>query len=132
MVNELCGRSNALWVTPQVQIKGLTGHIQFDEKGRRTNYTVSVMELGSDGPKKVGGRAGGTHAASAYSVCVREGGQPSAHKRPCVFRRQVGYWNEEEKYVSTATYPHGNNETFGLQNRTYIVTTILVKLALFA
>uniref|UniRef100_A0A8D0CFF7 Glutamate receptor n=1 Tax=Scleropages formosus TaxID=113540 RepID=A0A8D0CFF7_SCLFO len=73
----------------QVQIEGLTGHIQFNEKGRRTNYTVSVMELSPDGPKK------------------------------------VGYWNEEEKYVSTATYSHGSNETFGLQNRTYIVTTIL-------
>ncbi|KAL4659807.1 glutamate receptor 1-like isoform X2 [Arapaima gigas] len=73
----------------QVQIEGLTGHIQFNDKGRRTNYTVSVMELSPDGPKK------------------------------------VGYWNEEEKYVSTATYSHGSNETFGLQNRTYIVTTIL-------
>uniref|UniRef100_A0A8C9SR84 Glutamate receptor n=1 Tax=Scleropages formosus TaxID=113540 RepID=A0A8C9SR84_SCLFO len=73
----------------QVRIDGLTGHIQFNEKGRRTNYTVSVMELRLAGPKK------------------------------------VGYWNEDEKYVSTATYAPGSNETYGLQNRTYIVTTIL-------
>uniref|UniRef100_A0A3Q2EDS7 Glutamate receptor, ionotropic, AMPA 1a n=1 Tax=Cyprinodon variegatus TaxID=28743 RepID=A0A3Q2EDS7_CYPVA len=38
----------------QVRIDGLTGHIQFNEKGRRTNYTVSVMELAPFGPKKVG------------------------------------------------------------------------------
>ncbi|KAJ8408907.1 hypothetical protein AAFF_G00247250 [Aldrovandia affinis] len=73
----------------QVQIEGLTGHIQFDEKGRRINYTVSVMELGPKGPKK------------------------------------AGYWNEAEKFVSMPTYSQASNETFGLQNRTYIVTTIL-------
>lgn len=37
----------------QVRIDGLTGHIQFNEKGRRTNYTVSIMELAPSGPKKV-------------------------------------------------------------------------------
>ncbi|XP_036404295.1 glutamate receptor 1a isoform X5 [Megalops cyprinoides] len=73
----------------QVRIEGLTGHIQFNEKGRRTNYTVSVMELRPTGPKK------------------------------------VGYWNEDEKFRSTAAYLHGSNDTYGLQNRTYIVTTIL-------
>ncbi|XP_061581801.1 glutamate receptor 1a isoform X3 [Cololabis saira] len=73
----------------QVRIEGLTGHIQFNEKGRRTNYTVSVMELAPSGPKK------------------------------------VGYWNEEERYVTTASLMRGSNETYGLLNRTYIVTTIL-------
>ncbi|XP_060935362.1 glutamate receptor 1a isoform X3 [Limanda limanda] len=73
----------------QVRIDGLTGHIQFNEKGRRTNFTVSVMELAPSGPKK------------------------------------VGYWNEDEKYVTTASFMRGSNETYGLQNRTYIVTTIL-------
>uniref|UniRef100_H3DRD1 Glutamate receptor n=1 Tax=Tetraodon nigroviridis TaxID=99883 RepID=H3DRD1_TETNG len=76
----------------QVRIDGLTGHIQFNEKGRRTNYTVSIMELAPSGPKK------------------------------------VGYWNEEEKYVNTASFVRGSNDTYGLQNRTYIVTTILVSL----
>uniref|UniRef100_A0A8C5DZB7 Glutamate receptor, ionotropic, AMPA 1a n=1 Tax=Gouania willdenowi TaxID=441366 RepID=A0A8C5DZB7_GOUWI len=73
----------------QVRIDGLTGHIQFNEKGRRTNYTVSIMELAPSGPKK------------------------------------VGYWNEDEKYVTTATFVRSANDTYGLQNRTYIVTTIL-------
>lgn len=56
----ICQASLSLWgaytlsVTPlQVRIDGLTGHIQFNEKGRRTNYTVSVMELAPSGPKKV-------------------------------------------------------------------------------
>ncbi|KAJ8338426.1 hypothetical protein SKAU_G00373920 [Synaphobranchus kaupii] len=74
-------------VSSQVRIDGLTGHIQFNEKGRRTNYTVSVMELRPAGPKR------------------------------------VGYWNEDEKYVSTAS-SHGN-DSYSLLNRTYIVTTIL-------
>uniref|UniRef100_A0A672SS51 Glutamate receptor 1-like n=1 Tax=Sinocyclocheilus grahami TaxID=75366 RepID=A0A672SS51_SINGR len=73
----------------QVQFEGLTGHVQFNEKGHRTNFTVSVMEFGPNGPKK------------------------------------VGYWNQHVKYVSTATYSNMLNETFGLQNRTYVVTTIL-------
>ncbi|KAL6480159.1 hypothetical protein MHYP_G00111920 [Metynnis hypsauchen] len=73
----------------QVRIEGLTGHIQFNEKGRRTNYTVSVMELKPTGPKK------------------------------------VGYWNEDEKFVSTSAFTPGSNETYGFHNRTYIVTTIL-------
>ncbi|KAJ3588047.1 hypothetical protein NHX12_011641, partial [Muraenolepis orangiensis] len=73
----------------QVRIDGLTGHIQFNEKGRRINYTVSVMELALSGPKK------------------------------------VGYWNENEKYVNTAHFVRGSNDTYSLQNRTYIVTTIL-------
>ncbi|TSQ81045.1 Glutamate receptor 1 [Bagarius yarrelli] len=73
----------------QVRIEGVTGHIQFNEKGRRINYTISVMELKSTGPKK------------------------------------VGYWNEDDKFVSTAAYTSGSNDTYGIQNRTYIVTTIL-------
>ncbi|MCJ8734005.1 hypothetical protein PDJAM_G00230500 [Pangasius djambal] len=73
----------------QVRIEGVTGHIQFNEKGRRINYTISVMELKATGPKK------------------------------------VGYWNEDEKFVGTAAYMPGSNDTYGFQNRTYIVTTIL-------
>ncbi|KAK3536115.1 hypothetical protein QTP70_029354 [Hemibagrus guttatus] len=73
----------------QVRIEGVTGHIQFNEKGRRINYTISVMEFKATGPKK------------------------------------VGYFNEDEKFVSTAAYMSGSNDTYGFQNRTYIVTTIL-------
>lgn len=45
---------------------------------------------------------------------------------PDLIFSQVGYWNEDEKFVSTAAYMPGSNDTYGLQNRTYIVTTILV------
>ncbi|KAL2094884.1 hypothetical protein ACEWY4_009603 [Coilia grayii] len=38
----------------QVQFEGITGHVQFNEKGHRTNFTVDVMELRPTGPKKVG------------------------------------------------------------------------------
>ncbi|KAM9470297.1 glutamate receptor 1a isoform 2-T2 [Clarias gariepinus] len=73
----------------QVRIEGVTGHIQFNEKGRRINYTINVMELKATGTEK------------------------------------VGYWNEDEKFVSTAAYMSGSNDTYGVQNRTYIVSTIL-------
>uniref|UniRef100_A0A8C6PPC5 Glutamate receptor n=1 Tax=Nothobranchius furzeri TaxID=105023 RepID=A0A8C6PPC5_NOTFU len=38
----------------QVRLKGLTGHVQFDERGHRTNYTLTVMELSHIGPRKIG------------------------------------------------------------------------------
>lgn len=37
----------------QVRLDGLTGRVQFDERGHRTNYTVTVMELSLRGPRKV-------------------------------------------------------------------------------
>lgn len=39
---------------------------------------------------------------------------------------QIGYWNEKRGYVNTAVYRPTLEEFYGLQNRTYIVTTILV------
>lgn len=41
---------------------------------------------------------------------------------------QIGYWNEKRGYVNTAVYRPTLEEFYGLQNRTYIVTTILVRL----
>uniref|UniRef100_A0A3B1JWF0 Glutamate receptor, ionotropic, AMPA 2b n=1 Tax=Astyanax mexicanus TaxID=7994 RepID=A0A3B1JWF0_ASTMX len=38
----------------QVRVEGLTGNIQFDQYGRRVNYTVNVMELKNNGPVKIG------------------------------------------------------------------------------
>ncbi|CAM9164863.1 unnamed protein product [Lampetra planeri] len=40
--------------------------------------------------------------------------------------QQIGYWNEKRGYVSTAVYKPALEEFYGLQNRTYVVTTILV------
>uniref|UniRef100_A0A671TNZ0 Glutamate receptor, ionotropic, AMPA 1b n=1 Tax=Sparus aurata TaxID=8175 RepID=A0A671TNZ0_SPAAU len=36
----------------QVRLEGLTGWVQFDERGHRTNYTLNVMELTHVGPRK--------------------------------------------------------------------------------
>ncbi|XP_053363168.1 glutamate receptor 4a isoform X3 [Clarias gariepinus] len=38
----------------QVRIQGLTGNIQFDQNGRRVNYTMDVFEMTSSGPQKIG------------------------------------------------------------------------------
>ncbi|XP_026541660.1 glutamate receptor 1 isoform X3 [Notechis scutatus] len=77
------------WKRPKVRFEGLTGTVQFNEKGHRTNYTLHVIEMKHDGIRK------------------------------------IGYWNEDEKFVPTITDQQGSNETTTLQNRTYIVTTIL-------
>ncbi|XP_062856592.1 glutamate receptor 2b isoform X7 [Trichomycterus rosablanca] len=38
----------------QVRVEGLSGNIQFDQYGKRVNYTVHVMELKNNGPVKIG------------------------------------------------------------------------------
>ncbi|XP_077596090.1 glutamate receptor 1-like [Stigmatopora nigra] len=38
----------------QVRLDGLTGRVQFDSRGHRTNFSLAVMELGRTGPVKVG------------------------------------------------------------------------------
>uniref|UniRef100_A0A8D3CLY3 Glutamate receptor n=1 Tax=Scophthalmus maximus TaxID=52904 RepID=A0A8D3CLY3_SCOMX len=38
----------------QVRVDGLTGTIQFDQYGKRINYSVTVMELKNNGPVKIG------------------------------------------------------------------------------
>ncbi|XP_074011688.1 glutamate receptor 1 isoform X3 [Numenius arquata] len=77
------------WKRPKVRFEGLSGNVQFNEKGRRTNYTLHVIEMKHDGIRK------------------------------------IGYWNEDEKLVPAAIDTQTGNESTSLQNRTYIVTTIL-------
>ncbi|XP_038610842.1 glutamate receptor 2 isoform X3 [Tachyglossus aculeatus] len=38
----------------QVQVEGLTGNIKFDQNGKRINYTINIMELKTNGPRKIG------------------------------------------------------------------------------
>lgn len=37
----------------KVQVQGMTGNIQFDTYGRRTNYTIDVYEVKPGGARKV-------------------------------------------------------------------------------
>ncbi|NXR05950.1 GRIA3 protein, partial [Semnornis frantzii] len=37
-----------------VQVQGMTGNIQFDTYGRRTNYTIDVYEMKAGGSRKAG------------------------------------------------------------------------------
>ncbi|XP_004912782.1 glutamate receptor 1 isoform X2 [Xenopus tropicalis] len=73
----------------QVRLEGLSGNVQFNEKGRRTNYTLHVLELKHEGI------------------------------------RHIAHWNEDDKLIPLATDAQAGNDTIGVQNRTYIVTTIL-------
>ncbi|XP_004382091.1 glutamate receptor 2 isoform X1 [Trichechus manatus latirostris] len=38
----------------QVQAEGLSGNIKFDQNGKRINYTINIMELKTNGPRKIG------------------------------------------------------------------------------
>lgn len=69
----------------QVRLEGLTGHIQFDERGHRTNYTLSVMEVTRKGPRKVLLRFSVCHFAEAASAC----GLLPTSARPVISRRAV-------------------------------------------
>ncbi|KAM8974881.1 glutamate receptor 1 isoform 1-T1 [Pelodytes ibericus] len=73
----------------QVRLEGLSGNVQFNEKGRRTNYTLHVLELKHDGI------------------------------------HEIAHWNEDDKLIPLATDAQAGNDTIGVLNRTYIVTTIL-------
>lgn len=42
----------------QVEYDGLTGHIEFNSKGQRTNYTLKILEKHPGGHKQVRGRGG--------------------------------------------------------------------------
>ncbi|XP_027563014.1 glutamate receptor ionotropic, kainate 5-like, partial [Neopelma chrysocephalum] len=39
---------------PQVEYDGLTGRVEFNSKGQRTNYSLRVLEKGRDGSREVG------------------------------------------------------------------------------
>ncbi|KAG7256829.1 hypothetical protein CRUP_016172, partial [Coryphaenoides rupestris] len=72
----------------RVRVDGLTGNIQFDQHGKRVNYSVNIMELKSNGPVK------------------------------------IGYWNEMDRMAVTKSDVF-TNESAGMENKTFIVTTIL-------
>uniref|UniRef100_F1MK58 Glutamate receptor n=1 Tax=Bos taurus TaxID=9913 RepID=F1MK58_BOVIN len=38
----------------KVQVEGLSGNIKFDQNGKRINYTINIMELKTNGPRKIG------------------------------------------------------------------------------
>jgi len=42
-----------VFVVVQTQFEGLTGSVRFDEKGRRAEFTLDLIELTVDGIEKV-------------------------------------------------------------------------------
>lgn len=44
-----------------------------------------------------------------------------------VFSPQIGYWNDADKLVLIQDSPLLPNDTTGLENRTVVVTTIMVR-----
>lgn len=60
--------SNSMKTIPP--IRGLTGDIHFDTKGRRSNYQVEVIELATDGIRKIGNwnTTDGLYLARAHPI----------------------------------------------------------------
>lgn len=105
----------------QVRVDGLTGNIQFDQYGKRINYSVTIMELKNNGPVKVREESIFHHEYhDSVKLCERY----MTYLCVCL-HSQIGYWNEVDKMVVTKSdlYP---NDTMGMENKTVIVTTILV------
>lgn len=54
---------------PQVQVQGMTGNIQFDSFGRRSNYTIDVYEMKPGGARKVSG-SGRPVSINSHNITV--------------------------------------------------------------
>lgn len=105
-----------------MRVEGLTGNIQFDQHGKRVNYSVNVMELKSNGPVKVRIQKTSMLAVTSNSLNV------VFMIVFCFFlSRQIGYWNEVDKMAVTKSDVFSNEST-GMENKTVIVTTILVSI----
>ena len=50
--------SLSLSLSPQVEFEGLTGRVEFNSKGQRTNYTLKILEKHPEGHKEVRGQRG--------------------------------------------------------------------------
>lgn len=66
----------------QVQVQGMTGNIQFDNYGRRTNYTIDVYEMKTGGPRKV--RLSGD--LTSNSICQLSQKTLSPFKSPALYQ----------------------------------------------
>lgn len=60
----------------------MTGNIQFDNYGRRTNYTIDVYEMKTGGPRKV--RLSGD--LTSNSICQLSKKTPSPFKSPALYQ----------------------------------------------
>lgn len=54
----------------QVQVQGMTGNIQFDTFGRRSNYTIDVYEMKTGGPRRVSELMSTWKHLSEFNSCV--------------------------------------------------------------
>lgn len=108
----------------KVRVEGLTGNIQFDQHGKRVNYSVNVMELKTNGPVKVSVPVTFLSALSEVNVAGDQWGT-SRFLNHLTLIQQIGYWNEMDKMAVTKSDVFSNEST-GMENKTVIVTTILV------
>lgn len=104
----------------QVRLQGLTGNVQFDQYGRRVNYTMDVFELKNNGPRRVKPPPScPVGQRSKVSLLVQQ-------EQLKLLSPQMGYWSDADKLVLIQDSPLLPNDTSGLENRTVVVTTIMV------
>ena len=94
----------------QVEMEGLTGRIKFDQNGLRTEFELQIVELKKHGLEKVLYRGG--------IVIISE-----------TVLTQVGSWDDHFGIQFSRNFTETYSEIVeSLQNKTLVVTTIMVRL----
>ena len=120
---------SALLPPCQVEYDGLTGRVEFNSKGQRTNYTLRILEKARQGHREVS-RPRATPAPGWAGVRVGRCGAGLRHPwagpgltAPSL--PQIGVWYSNRTLAMNATTLDINlSQT--LANKTLVVTTILV------
>ena len=107
-------------------MEGLTGPINFDARGFRTDFNLDIIELKQEGLVKVSFTIF-TFAILGYSVKSRYTNQ-LINKSPIdIF--QVGTWNSTSGCNFTRNFTESYNVIVqSLLNKTLTITTIMVRL----
>ncbi|KAK5861843.1 hypothetical protein PBY51_017287 [Eleginops maclovinus] len=108
-----------------VEYDGLTGRVEFNSKGQRTNYTLRILEKHRGGHKEVRSHllsCGRGYTPPGFGLVT---GHPSESTVPAaLFNTEIGIWYSNNTLAMNSTSLDINvSET--LANKTLIVTTIL-------
>lgn len=111
----------------QVEYDGLTGRVEFNSKGQRTNYTLRVLEKAPDGHREVRPPPGPLNFPRLpWTLETTPGGPQALPPQPVPPPPpQVGVWYSNRTLAMNAT-SLALDAPDTLANKTLVVTTILV------
>lgn len=103
----------------KVRFEGLSGNVQFNEKGRRTNYTLHVIEMKHDGIRKVKQRVT-PHPVSGSSPSLRGN---VAGSRQAFLLVKVCLW----RHKGVPSSRHGQSQALGRTQSVLLKTSNIWK-----